>query len=239
MKKINKYFFFSFICMSLCLTLNAQVEETDNNDTASANDTTMSIDSNNATEDYAPDDEEKIVDVQGEDNDALVEKINNIFSTIQSLEQQDTIFSYYAIYETSPQIVEYFDNKNSLKGIVTKFDVAKIKDDNENNYTFIKETVFNENQAWDYIYERLYDKDNKLVYFVRRYNTFNSGCAEVAFEKSDYYYNSNGDLIKKTYEIYDSNNNILHSQNCFMERESYDKYMTLGDFLSEHQLPIQ
>jgi hypothetical protein len=24
-----------------------------------------------------------------------------------------------------------------------------------------------------------------------------------------------------------------------MERESYDKYMTLNDFLSEHNLPIQ
>jgi hypothetical protein len=239
MKTFKIYFLFSFAFCFCCLNTNAQVEETNTNDTTNIVDTASAIDTNDDSEEYAPDDEEKIVDVQGEDNEALVEKTNNIIADVQKFQEQDTLFSYYAIYETSPQLVNYFDNRNAMKGLVTKFDVAKIKDENENNYTFIRESVFNENEAWDYIYERLYDKDNKLVYFVRRYNTYNSGCAEVAFEESNYYFNSNGEIIKKTYEIYDSNNNILHAQNCFMERESYDKYMTLNDFLSEHNLPIQ
>ena len=76
-----------------------------------------------------------------------------------------------------------------------------------------------------------------MILFVRQYNTYNSGCAEVAFERSEYYWSESGELIRKTYEIYDSHNTSLDIQECWMEREVYDKIMDKESFLLAHPFP--
>ena len=49
--------------------------------------------------------------------------------------------------------------------------------------------------------------------------------------------NKTGELIRKTYEIYDSHNTPLEVQDCWMERENYDKIMDKDSFLSGHHFP--
>src|SRR5574344_599466 len=238
MKTFKIYFLFSFAFFFGYLTMNAQVEETNMNDSTNIVDTANITNTNDESEEYAPDDEEKIIDldINNQESQDIVSSINNIISQIQQLQEQDTLFSYYATYEYNPQITEFSDSKTAMKDIVSKFDVVKVKDEKDSNFSYVKETIFNSNQAWDYIYERLYNNEGKLVYFVRRYTTFNSGCAEVAFEPSDYYFNNNEDIIKKTYNIDDSHNNVLNIQICWMERESYDKFISLKDFLTENPI---
>ncbi|MBR1774688.1 MAG: hypothetical protein IJ759_04090 [Bacteroidales bacterium] len=166
-----------------------------------------------------------------------VDIIKVIIDIVADLEENSGVESHFVIYNTDNNIVEYDETEQS--SITQKFDVLKAKDNGDEDFTFIRQTLYNENrQAWDYIYERIYDKDGKLIFFVRRYNTYNSGCAEVAFERSEYYYSDNGELIKKTYEIFDSNNNALDLDNCWMEREIYDQYKSYSEFIAKYPLPL-
>lgn len=220
-----------FICLGMNVMLFAQ---TDDMDFESINEETEG--------EWEDDDEILIVDVESVESQNSVDNIYEIVDLVQSrqqLEDDDESFAYsLALYSDVDGYVSYTPDKNRDAFLLKRYDVIKGYDDQE-HYTYIKEYVFNKNQAWDYIYERIYDGDNgNLIYFVRRYNTYNSGCAEVAFEESEYFYNSKGDLIKKTYQIYDSQNNPLSIDDCYMDRESYEKYMSVKDFLNANHLSL-
>ncbi len=188
-----------------------------------------------AAEEYEPSDEEKIIQDETDAAREVVLKAEDIFSYVLYLLEADSLVNRYAKYRDNDQMVEYVSSGTETVGLDRRFDI--IQQQGETPFFYCREYVFNENKAWDYIYERLYDKDGKLIFFVRQYNTYNSGCAEVAFERSEYYWDANGELIRKTYEIYDSHNNPLDIQECWMERESYDKMMNKADFLSAYPLP--
>lgn len=195
----------------------------------------QSYDGNEAVEDDI-DLESEIVEPETEDAEIAVDIVNNILEIIADLEGNDTIERHYAIYNTDPAIVDYDAMLDTA--MVQKFDVLQGEDNEQYRFTFIRQTIYNANrQAWDFVYERIYNQDGKLISFVRRYNTYDSGCAEVAFERSEYYYNDKGNLAKKTYQIFDSNNNPLQLEDCWMQRESYEKYNTLTEFISQY--PIQ
>ena len=183
------------------------------------------------------DNESAIIDPETEESQQSVDIINNIIDIVADLEENDSLVLHFAIYNNNNTITEYDeDGQNSMS---QKFDVIKAKDDEDYDFTFIRQTIFNANrQAWDFIYERIYNHDGNLIFFVRRYNTYNSGCAEVAFERSEYYYSTYGQLSKKTYDIFDSNNNVLELDNCWMERELYDQIKSYREFISKYPLPL-
>lgn len=193
-----------------------------------------------AEEEWEDDDEIQVVDVESVENQNIVDQVYAYVDVVQDISQQEEGVVSWALYSDVSGFVAYAPNKERDIFLLKRYDVIKGYDEEESkNYIYIKEYIFNKNQAWDFIYERIYDNDGKLKYFVRRYNTYNSGCAEVAFEESEYFYNPNGDLVKKTYQIYDSQNNPLDIDNCYMDREVYDKYMLLQDFLRTNPLPLE
>lgn len=193
-----------------------------------------------AEEEWEDDDEIQVVDVESVENQNIVDQVYAYVDVVQDISQQEEGVVSWALYSDVSGFVAYAPNKERDIFLLKRYDVIKGYDEEESkNYVYIKEYIFNKNQAWDFIYERIYDNEGKLKYFVRRYNTYNSGCAEVAFEESEYFYNPNGDLVKKTYQIYDSQNNPLDIDNCYMDREVYDKYMLLQDFLRTNPLPLE
>ncbi|MDY6381824.1 MAG: hypothetical protein SPL06_00990 [Bacteroidales bacterium] len=193
-----------------------------------------------AEEEWEDDDEIQVVDVESVENQNIVDQVYAYVDVVQDISQQEEGVVSWALYSDVSGFVAYAPNKERDIFLLKRYDVIKGYDEEESkNYIYIKEYIFNKNQAWDFIYERIYDNEGKLKYFVRRYNTYNSGCAEVAFEESEYFYNPNGDLVKKTYQIYDSQNNPLDIDNCYMDREVYDKYMLLQDFLRTNPLPLE
>jgi hypothetical protein len=198
---------------------------------------TLASDNDQTDDSQEYDLESEIIEAQTEEAQTSVDIINNILDIKDEIEQEDSLVSHFAMYSGENNIVEYDDSEQNI--MTQKFDVVKAKDDEDYDFTFIRQTIFNDNRkAWDYKYERIYNQDGKLIYFARRYNTYNSTCAEVAFETSGYYYTESGQLVKKTYEIYDSNNQPLDLDNCWMEREIYDKYSTYQEFIDKYPMQL-
>lgn len=227
----KRVIFLLIVCLSISTISFAQTDDVD-------------FDQQNteelAEEEWEDDDEIQVVDVESVENQNIVDQVYAYVDVVQDISQQEEGVVSWALYSDVSGFVAYAPNKERDIFLLKRYDVIKGYDEEESkNYIYIKEYIFNKNQAWDFIYERIYDNDGKLKYFVRRYNTYNSGCAEVAFEESEYFYNPNGDLVKKTYQIYDSQNNPLDIDNCYMDREVYDKYMLLQDFLRTNPLPLE
>lgn len=227
----KRVIFLLIVCLSISTISFAQTDDVD-------------FDQQNteelAEEEWEDDDEIQVVDVESVENQNIVDRVYAYVDVVQDISQQEEGVVSWALYSDVSGFVAYAPNKERDIFLLKRYDVIEGYDEEESkNYIYIKEYIFNKNQAWDFIYERIYDNDGKLKYFVRRYNTYNSGCAEVAFEESEYFYNPNGDLVKKTYQIYDSQNNPLDIDNCYMDREVYDKYMLLQDFLRTNPLPLE
>lgn len=184
---------------------------------------------------YEPSDEEKIVQDESDEARERVLYVEDLYNYVYYLLENDSLVYRYAKYKNQDEIVDFVGTSAELENLDRKFEVIDITE--EEPLFYCREYVFNENKAWDFIYERLYDKNGKLIFFVRQYNTYNSGCAEVAFERSEYYWDDKGELIRKTYEIYDSHNTSLDIIDCWMEREVYDKIMDKESFLLAHPFP--
>lgn len=100
------------------------------------------------------------------------------------------------------------------------------------NIVYIAEYPFSESDDWYLIYENFFDENGNLIAFVRKCSFFNGECAEIVHEKSEYYYNSKHELIKKTFEIKDGKNKTLDFKKCvFNYRFGYQRYLTLNEFL--------
>lgn len=188
------------------------------------------------SEEYELSDEEKLFQDESDEAREFVLYIEDLLSYAMYLNENDSLNYKYAIYEDEFEFVEYNQQLSPLEGIKKRFEIVNSK--GEYNFLYCKEYIYNQNKAWDFIYERLYDADGKLILFIRHYNTYNSVCAEVAFERSEYYWNKQGDMIRKTYEIYDSNNNPLNIEDCWMEREFYDKIMDISTFYTQYPFPF-
>jgi bleomycin hydrolase len=141
---------------------------------------------------------------------------------------------FYGVFEDDSQVVAYDQNNDYNTNLQISYQVINYADNNK--VLYVKQTIFNKNLAWDFIYERMYSEQGKLIFFSRQFNTFNSGCTEVAFERSEYYYDKQSKLIRKTYDIYDAHNNKLEKHACSMIREDYEQYQNLLDFLSTNHL---
>ncbi len=181
--------------------------------------------------------ESEVIYAQGQEAQKAVDIVLSIVDLIEDIEQSSQDVKRYVIYEDSPSIVEIPVEQSIDTTVTQKFDLIQGKDNEDYDFTFVRQTIYNNNrQAWDYVYERIYNQEGNLISFVRRYNTYNSSCAQVAFERSEYFYDDKGDLVQKTYEIFDSDNNELNLDDCWMERESYEKYPKFQEFLQQYPL---
>lgn len=232
-KKINRMKFFKFLfLLVLFVQANAKAQDIDTVNYLDYN--TEFFDE--SEEEYEISDEEKIFQDESDESREIVLYIEDLLNYAIYLNENDSLTYRYAKYKDNEEFIEYEGQLPSLEDIEKRFELVDCKE--ENSFFYCKEYIYNQNKAWDFIYERLYDSSGELILFIRHYNTYNSVCAEVAFERSEYYWDKEGNLIKKTYEIYDSNNNSLNIEDCWMEREFYDKYMDLSSFNSVYPFPF-
>ncbi len=173
-------------------------------------------------------------EIESVEGQSVVDNIFEKVDVVNDLIQADSNIASWAVYSNESEIQSYVPNMKKDMFLTKRYDVIHLED----STLYIREYLFNKNQAWDYIYERMYNKEGNLIFFVRHYNTYNSACAEVAFEESEYFFNNKGDLVKKSYSIYDNQNNPLSIEDCDMDREVYDKYSLLSEFLNAVPLPI-
>ena len=226
--------FISFLFLLLLVQENVKAQDVDTVNYLNYNEETFYEDE---SEDYQPSDEELILQDESDQAREFVLKTEDLLNYALSLEENDSLTFRYALYKNSETLVEFNKQVSSFDDLEKRFDIVKSSGDC--NFFYCKEYIYNQNKAWDFIYERLYDETGKLILFIRHYNTYNSACAEVAFERSEYYWNAEGTLIRKTYEIFDSNNNPLNIEECWMEREFYDKVMNLSDFQLLYSFPFE
>ena len=188
-------------------------------------------------EDEIENDEESMeVDVKDEVSKQSVRFCEELLSYINILRDKDSLVYHFSRTIGDNEILPIVDRINKLN-IDRKFEV--IFHPNTDKVLYVREMVLNENQAWDYIYENIFDENGVGRLFIRHYSTFKSVCAEVAFELSEYFFNENNDLIKKTYSAFDGQQHPLDIEYCWMDREEYLKYKTFTELNSRFNLPLE
>ncbi|MDD2287809.1 MAG: hypothetical protein ACK5MH_05460 [Bacteroidales bacterium] len=214
--------------LSLFLTLNSysQVDSLDNSN--------VYIDEYELSK--GEEDEESLeIELKNKDDEGLISFAQGLLDYINILKEKDSLIYYFVKPIGREEIINRDENPNPLN-IERKYEL--VFHPNSSKPMFVREMVMNENQAWDFSYGSFFDTIGNLVMFIREYNTFYSQCAELAFEHSEYFYNKDFELIKKTYQAYDQNHNPLEIDDCWMDREYYSKYKTIDELLSSVKLNI-
>lgn len=89
-----------------------------------------------------------------------------------------------------------------------------LKDSLEHIVT-ISEFPFSKSGDWNIIFTHYFDNDGKTFAFERQTNFFNSICTEgVAYETRTEFFNSDFQLIDKTYKLVDKENRTLQNDSC-------------------------
>lgn len=187
-------------------------------------------------EEYQPSEEEKEIIPESEEAKSLVKSSEELLSYINLLRDKDSLIYRFVIFLDQEEINLVSEGESTSLPISKKFDIIFYP--NTKNIMYVREMILNENQAWDYIYERVFDEKGQTKIFVRQYSTFNSFCAEVAFERSEYYFDDKSEIIKKTYEIFDEQHSPLNIQECWMEREVYLMEKSLNEIKLKYNFPL-
>lgn len=217
--------FFSFSAFSQVDSINVVSSDVDS----------VEIELNQQEDGNYVDEESSVIEAEGESSKSLVNLSEDLLSYVNILKDRDSLVYHFCVIKDDNNIVPLVDD-NTIK-LDKKFDI--IFHPNTNKVMYVSEMILHENQAWDYIYERIFDENGLLRMFIRHYSTFNSACAEVAFELSEYFYNEKGDLIKKTYEVYNGGHNPLNINDCWMEREDYVKEKSFNELNTKYNLPLE
>ncbi|MDD2529838.1 MAG: hypothetical protein PHN41_01260 [Bacteroidales bacterium] len=200
------------------------------------------IDTNNVLYEYEAiaeeyvDEESLIIELKDETLKSYISQGEDFLSYVDLLKEKDSLVHHFILINGEDNIVPKGDNTN-LIDIGKKIDV--IFHPNSNKVMYVGEMILNENQAWDFIYESIFDEQGLTRMFIRQYSTFNSVCSQVAFERSEYFFDSQSEIIKKTYEIFDANHNPLNIDDCWMEREDYIKYNSFDELNSKLRIPFE
>lgn len=227
--------FRTIFVLMLFLSLNA-FSQVDSINIISNDQDSIEIELDGQEEEEYVDEESSVIESNGESAKAVVKSTEDLLSYVNILRDKDSLVYHFCILKGEASIVPLIDGGRFLK-LDKKFDVIFYP--NTNKVMYVREMILNENQAWDFIYERIFDENGLTKMFNRHYSTFNSACAEVAFELSEYFYDDKGELIKKTFEIFDGEHNPLNINDCWMEREDYVKEKSFNELNAKYNLPLE
>ncbi len=152
---------------------------------------------------------------------------------IEAVEFAEELLDYIDILREKDSLIHH------LPKIEDKEELEIIFYPNTDKIMCLRKMVFNENKAWDFVYDSYFDEEGDLRLFIRKYNTFDSECAEIAFEDSRYYFDKENHLVKKTYSIVDENNNNIDLDYCWVDRESYTIYKTSKEAIKAIGLEVE
>jgi len=96
------------------------------------------------------------------------------------------------------------------------------------NTVSITDFPFSESGDWDISYTHYFDKNGKTFAFQRKANFFNSMCTDgAAFETTIQFYNTDFQLLDKSYKLVDEKNRKLQKDSCqFNYNFDYNIYST-------------
>jgi len=101
---------------------------------------------------------------------------------------------------------------NFPDNVETTFNILK---DSLGHILTVSEFPFSESGDWDITFTHYFDKNGKTFAFERQTNFFNSICTRgVAYETRTEFYNSDFQLIDKTYKLVDKKNKTLQKDSC-------------------------
>src|SRR5574344_1408607 len=225
---------FLFLFISLCFSCFAQVNETQPVADSIADSLSTAKDSAAVEEIDA---ESQIIEAKDYASQNIVSTAQMDLDYADTLEVKDSLVYHLCILKGEQEIIPY--DRSSLEK--TKIDRAFsiILFPNSKKVFSVSEMIINDNGAWDFIYQRLFDTTGNTRAFVRKYNTFNSHCAQVAFEVSRYFFNDKGEQIAKTYQIFDQKDAPLDINNCEMAREDYIKEKNFSELNSKYAFPLE
>ncbi|MDA3614340.1 hypothetical protein [Polluticaenibacter yanchengensis] len=116
-------------------------------------------------------------------------------------------------------------NGNFPDNVETTFNILK---DSLGNIVTISEFPFNKSGDWNIIFTHYFDKDGKTFAFERQTNFFNSICTDgVAYETRTEFYNSDFQIIDKTYRLVDEKNCMIQKDSCQFPYDN--EYKVLAD----------
>ncbi len=187
------------------------------------------------TEEYI-DEESLIIELKNDDLKSYINQGEEFLSYVNILKDRDSLIHHFVLINGEDNIIPKVDNFN-LTNLEKKIDV--IFHPNSDKVMYVGEMILNENQAWDFIYESIFDEEGLTRIFIRQYSTFNSVCSQVAFERSEYFFDTKNEIVKKNYEIFDANHNPLNIDDCWMEREDYVIYKSFDELNSKLKIPLE
>ena len=167
--------------------------------------------------------------------------INESIAKQIEIEYQELKIKVENVYENENEKIELFvqiDSESEIERVPNFNDIPEailnsynIIRSNDNEILMIGEYPYSESGDWDISYLSYFDKNGNIVAFVRYCNFFNGLCAEIVKETSIYYFDKNHNLVKKTYEIKDSDGNPLNYTDCeFNYRYEYSIFKTLNEY---------
>lgn len=159
---------------------------------------------------------------------------NTLKKEIENIYKNDTtkIELYIQIDENGP-IKRVPNYNNSPESYNASYNIIRNK---SGEIIYILESPASESGDWNIDYESYFDDNGNLVAFIRTCSFFSGENDDVIRERSQYFYDSKQNLIKKTYEIKDINNKPLDYKKYTIDyRFSYTKYTTLKQYLNKHK----
>ena len=166
--------------------------------------------------------------------------LNNTFKTYDTISKEiDRVFNndttkieLYLQLNEKATIKRVPNYNNTPESYFASFNIIRNK---SGQIIYIAEYPADDSGDWNLIYESYFDKKGNLITFVRKCSFFNGECADIVHEKSEYFYNLNHALMKKTYEITDENKKPLNFKKCvFNYRYDYKIYTTLTEYLKNY-----
>ncbi len=178
--------------------------------------------------------EETKFDSKSAEMSSIQKKFNTIKKEIENIYLKDTSrIELYIQIDENGTIKRVSNYNNSTESFYASYNIIRNK---SGEIIYIQESPSSESGDWNLDYDSYFDDNGNLIAFVRTCSFFSGENDEIIRERSQYFYDSKYNLIKKTYEIKDKNNKPLDVKKCTIEyRFSYTIYTTSKEYLNKHK----
>ncbi|MDR3704830.1 MAG: hypothetical protein P4L28_02850 [Paludibacteraceae bacterium] len=178
--------------------------------------------------------EDAIFDPRYPETPQITKQANDKLSEADFIFMHDNYLVELYVQDSTNKVMKKVPDFDHLpKGVMATYNLIR---DKNGNVMYVAEFPYSASGDWENIYESIFDESGNLLLFVRK-SSFIFGQAVVA-EKSQYFYNTDHKLVKKTYDLKDGQENPIPDGTSvdFPYRFSYEKYKTRKDWLAAHNL---
>lgn len=178
--------------------------------------------------------EDAVFDPKEVGTSEVIKQSNDILAEADRIFMRENYLVELYIEDSTKTSLQKVDNfENIPAGLVATYNIIRYK---SGEIMYVAEFPYCKTNEWENIYESLFDETGNLLKFVRKSSFFEANM--VVAEKSEYYYNAEHDLLKKTYERKDQNNKAIPDEVelKFQYRFPYAKYTSRAEWLEAHGL---